>query len=60
MLCVGAVKGGSNSVLNMACELCDDCLKMTRTEIAAIQTLESRQTLSHTHEKNLRVCKRAR
>ena len=33
VLCVGAVKSGPSSALNMACELCDDWSKMARTEI---------------------------
>ena len=33
MLSAGAVKGGPSCVLNMACELCDDCFKMTRAEM---------------------------
>ena len=50
------MKGGSRSVLNMACERCEDFFKMTRTEMLQSKHLiESRQTLSHTHEKNARV-----
>ena len=60
VLCVGAVKGGSSSVLNMACELCDDCFEMTRTEMLQSKHLSLVGPLSHTHEKTLRVCNRAK
>ena len=55
---VGTVKGGSSCVLNMACELCDACFKMTRTEMLQSKHLSLVGPLSHTHDKNL--CKRAR
>ena len=52
VLYVGAVKDGSRSVPNMTCERCEDFFKMTRTEMLQSKHLiESRQTLSHTHEK---------
>ena len=45
VLCAGAVKGGSSSVLNTACQLCVKFLvKMTSTDA---------------HEKITRVCMRA-
>ena len=33
VFCEGAVQGGPSSVLNLACEHCDNCFKMTRTEM---------------------------
>ena len=60
VLWVGAVKGGSRNVVNIACELCEDCFLDDSHRNAAIQTSEPRRTLSHAHEKHLRVCKRAR
>ena len=55
VLCEGAVNGGPSSVLNMACERCEDSFKDDEHRNAALQTLESRQTLSHAHERDLRV-----
>ena len=55
--CVGAVASASSGALNVACELCEDCFKMTRTEMRQTEHLHLEP---HTHEKNLRVCKRAR
>ena len=54
-LCEGAVNGGPSSVLNMACERREDSFKDDEHRNAALQTLESRQTLSHAHERGLRV-----
>ena len=51
MLCEGAVNGGSSSVLNMACELCEDSFQDDAHRNAAIQRLESCETLSHAHDK---------
>ena len=46
-------KGGPSSVLNMAGELCEDSFKDDAHRNAAIQTLDSRQTLSRAHEENI-------
>ena len=55
----GSVTGGSCSVLNMACELCENSFEDDAHRNETIQTRESRQTLSHAHEKNC-VCSSVR
>ena len=55
MPCAGAVQDASRSVQNTACEMDGTHFKTTHTEKFVKQTLQSRTTSSHTHEKNC-VC----